>query len=118
MARQPAGPNGFSLFTDIGERKYLSPHERTLFMDAAARLSDPAHYTFCAMLHWTGCRPSEARAISALHIDCDSGAITISSLKKRGVQRGCHFRSVPVPEEFITLLVIRARHQGAPVLHG
>lgn len=104
MTGADAHRSGLSLFTDIGERKYLSAAERVRFLEFAARRDDPAQYTFCAMLHWTGCRPSEARAMTALHVDCDNAAVVIQSLKKRGRARRRHFRAVPVPEAFIALL--------------
>ena len=105
MVQGKGQANAFSLFTQIGERKYLSPTERSLFLKAAHYRSDPIHTTFCAMLHWTGCRPSEARAITALHVDTEAGFILIKSLKKRRApHEQPHFRTVPVPHEFITQL--------------
>ena len=88
---------GMSLFTVVGERKYLCPKERARFLDCLNVLKNPRDRTFCAMLHWTGCRPSEALALTAMQIDCDLGAVIIGSLKKRGRWKDRHFRSVPVP---------------------
>ncbi len=104
MLQNAISPNGFSLFTGIGERKYLSPDERARFLKTAHQLADPIHASFCAMLHWTGCRPSEARAVTAMHVDTEAGFILISSLKKRGLERGRHFRTVPVPDALLTML--------------
>lgn len=56
------------------------------------------------MLHWTGCHPGEARALSELQINLEARTIIIGTLKKRGRERGRHFRVVPVPDAFIALL--------------
>jgi integrase len=93
-----------SLFTEVGERKYLSGTERQRFYDALCALSDPVERTFCEMIYWTGCRPSEALALTALNIDIDERVVVIRSLKKRGEWKGRHFRPVPVPMEFIERL--------------
>ena len=103
-AKHPTTPGTLSLFTGVGERKYLSAQERARFLSAAERLDNPAHHTFCAMLYWTGCRPGEARAMSAVQIDLEARAVIIGTLKKRGREKGRHFRSVPVPDEFLALL--------------
>ena len=44
--RQPAF-KGMSLFTECGERKYLSQAERARFHDALAVLEDPGERSFC-----------------------------------------------------------------------
>ena len=102
--RGPGAYKGMSLFTKVGERKYLSPDERQRFYDALPVLADPKARTFCEMLFWTGCRPSEALALSALNIDVEEGAVIVCSLKKRGERRGREFRSIPVPRNFIATL--------------
>lgn len=95
---------GMSLFTLAGERKYLSPSERSRFYGALSVLEHPTHKTFCETIYWTGCRPSEALALSPLNIDADEGMVILRSLKKRGKLKGRHFRPVPVPIEFIERL--------------
>ena len=93
--------NGMSLFTLIGERKYLSGPERIRFYDSLDALDDPKDRTFCKMLYWTGCRPSEALGMSALSIDLSEVMVIIRSLKKHGKMKGRHFRCVPLRNEFI-----------------
>lgn len=95
---------GMTLFTQAGERKYLSAAERTRFLAALPVLECPRERTFCEMLYWTGCRPSEALALTALNIDIDGGAIIVRSLKKRGDCKGNHFRPIPVPRKFMKRL--------------
>ncbi|MEP2944353.1 MAG: site-specific integrase [Sneathiella sp.] len=102
---KPQSPfKGMSLYNHIGERKYLTSDERKKFLAALPVLENPAERTFCELIHWTGCRPSEALGIHAINIDLDENMIIIRSLKKRGKQKGRHFRPVPVPAEFIKRL--------------
>ena len=69
------------------------------------------------MIFWTGCRPSEALAMTALNIDLDEGAVVIRSLKKRGDLKGRHFRSIPLPPRFVDALDrthgLKAAQKGA-----
>lgn len=90
----------FQLFGHNGERKYLNGAERARFLKAAATFSDDIR-TFCELLFWTGCRLSEALALTGDRVDVTEKIVIIESLKKRrlGVYRG-----VPVPEAFLTLL--------------
>ncbi len=108
MAANAMTFKGMSLFTDGGERKYLSASERKRFFAALDVLSNPTDRTFCAMLYWTGCRPSEALGLTAMNIDLDEQMVIIRTLKKRGRQKGKHFRPVPVPKDFI--LELEAAH--------
>lgn len=90
-----------TLFTPAGERKYLSPAERDAFLKALPVLESPQDRTFCETIFWTGCRPSEALALTPLNIDLDEGLVVIRSLKKRGKLKGRHFRPIPVPRTFL-----------------
>jgi len=91
-----------------GNRLYLNAEERTAFL-AAARRQTARDRTLCEVLHWTGCRPSEALEITPARVDLFGGTITIRSLKKRkdaSGQQKVVFRSVPVPPEFLDTLDI------------
>lgn len=102
--RAPSSPDYSSvLFAEGGQRKYLSAPERTRFYDALDRV-DAVTRTFCEMLYWTGCRPSEALAMTEGSIDLDSGYVVIRSLKKRGNLKGRHYRIVPLPRVFLERL--------------
>ena len=57
--------------------------------------------TFCATLAYTGCRISEALALSADRIDLKGGSVVFESLKKR--KRGV-YRPMPVPPAFLDTL--------------
>ena len=86
-----------TIFDPSGARKYLTKAERDQFLDAAATL-DRATRTFCMTLAYTGCRLSEATALTGECIDFSGQAVTVESLKKR--RRGS-FRSVPVPSNYL-----------------
>ncbi len=89
-----------SLFTGTGERKYLNEAERDRFLKAIPVLKNPIEQTYCEMLFWTGCRVSEALALTHQHIDLEERMIIIRSLKKRSKQKGSHYRPVPIPDHF------------------
>lgn len=101
MAHGQPTYKGMTLFTQAGERKYLSEKERKRFLAALAVLQDPKAQTFCETLYWTGCRPSEALALTSHNIDIERAAVVVRSLKKRGKWKGRHFRAVPVPRPYI-----------------
>lgn len=94
--------NSLTLFTEIGERKYLSQLERKRFY-AALDILDAEERTFCEMVFWTGMRPSEARALTRQSISIEGHYVVIRSLKKRDNRRK-HFRIVPLPRQFIEKL--------------
>lgn len=83
-----------------GARKYLTAEERARFL-VAADAAPRAVRALCHTLAWSGCRVSEALALTAERVDLAGAAITVESLKKR--RRGT-FRTVPVPAELVTML--------------
>lgn len=95
---------GLSLFTCRGERKYLNTAERSRFLASLTMLDDPTDQTFCEMLLWSGCRPSEALNLRIGHIDLDGGMVIIRSLKKRKSKKGRHYRAVPLPPAYLARL--------------
>ncbi|MFH9171076.1 tyrosine-type recombinase/integrase [Methylobacterium sp. NPDC017609] len=92
-------PVSWRLHTPRGHRKYLNPDERRRFLDAADR-AGPELKAFCHLLAWSGCRLSEALALSVTDLD-PGGSVAIRSLKKRGRTM---VREVPVPEAVVTQL--------------
>jgi integrase/recombinase XerD len=88
------------LFDVDGRRKYLTPGQRQDFF-RAAEAAEPEVFTFCWMLGLTGCRISEAMALTANRIDRPAGMVVIESLKQR--QKGI-YRAVPVPNGFLEKL--------------
>ena len=88
------------LFDTSGQRKYLTPAQRREFLRAAAAAPGLAS-TFCLTLALTGCRISEALALTCNRVDRSAGVLLFESLKKR--RRGI-YRGVPVPPEFLDTL--------------
>lgn len=95
---------GMSLHTWQGEAKYLDAAERERFYNALDCLSCPADRTFCELIYWTGCRPSEALALTPHSIDMESGFVAIRSLKKRRRGQSPVYRYVPLPRSFLEQL--------------
>ena len=89
-----------SLYAADGARKYLTAAERKAFLKAAEGTDRQAR-TFCMTLAYSGCRISEALALTADRVDLAAGVLVFESLKKRkdGV-----YRAVPVPPPLLDAL--------------
>lgn len=74
--------------------------EIELFLSTSGRFSGRVR-TFCWMVAATGCRISEALALTPGHIDFEARHVTFRSLKKRGRSV---FRSVPLPVALLSEL--------------
>jgi integrase/recombinase XerD len=94
MNRTKAGISSMELIDRSGKRLYLTNAERKAFLQAAEQ-SPPKVMTFCLVLHFTGCRISEALALTPEHFDFGGQSIIFETLKKR---RSGVFRAVPVPK--------------------
>src|SRR5215218_3535819 len=97
--RQPPR-TGMRLHDAEGRRLYLTEEERRAFLHAAAGAPREVR-TFCATLHATGCRVSEALALTAERVDLAGRVVVFESLKKR--RRGV-YRAVPVPPALLDVL--------------
>lgn len=106
---------GLSLYSSEGARKYLCASERERFYAALDTLADESDRSFCETIYWTGCRPSEALALTAMNIDLADRVVVIRSLKKRGDLKGRHFRPVPVPPHYLAMM---DRVHGLSALHA
>ncbi len=84
-----------------GNRLYLTPNEREAFIEAAKRSPSRDVRTFATILYITGCRISEALALTPGRIDFNAEVIVFETLKKR--KRGV-YRAVPVPSEVLDTL--------------
>ncbi len=93
------------LFDDEGQKLYLSAQERKRFLEAAKQEPRESR-VFCHLLHYTGCRPSEALELTPNRILIPEKSVIFRTLKKRkfdnqGRKRKPLFRQVPVPERLI-----------------
>ncbi|WP_367161078.1 tyrosine-type recombinase/integrase (plasmid) [Kozakia baliensis] len=88
------------LFDPDGARKYLTVAERDAFLKAAEQAPREAR-TLCMTLAWSGCRLSEALALTADRVDLAAGVLVFESLKKR---RDGIYRAVPVPPALLEAL--------------
>lgn len=89
-----------TLFDPEGRRLYLTRQEREAFMQAATTAARPVR-TFCGVLHFTGCRISEALELTPQRVDLAAETVTFRTLKKRGKTV---WRAVPVPPDFLDVL--------------
>lgn len=96
---KPAPPG---LHDAHGHRLYLTAAERAAFMEAAKDAPREVR-TFCTILHDTGCRVSEALAVTPERVDGSGKAVVFETLKKR--KRGV-YRAVPVPDTTLDLLAM------------
>ncbi|WP_417308031.1 tyrosine-type recombinase/integrase [Devosia sp.] len=88
----------WSLRARSGGRKYVTPTERQRFLQTAQTCPDRRVGLFCLLLVYSGCRLSEALAVTASSLDAAEGCIAIRSLKKRG---SVVVREVPIPTTLI-----------------
>jgi integrase len=93
------------LFSPDGQRLYLTAEERERFLDSADH-EDYENQMFCHVLHYTGCRPSEALELIPGRVLMDEKALVFRSLKKRkedsrGRPKLPQYRTVPVPDVLI-----------------
>jgi len=88
------------LYDPQGRRLYLTAEERRAFL-AAAKDAPREVRTFCLVLHDTGCRISEALALTPRSVDLSGKAIVFETLKKR---RSGVYRAVPVPDSSLDIL--------------
>ena len=89
------------LHAAAGGRLYVNEAERARFLVAAERAAATTG-TLCLVLAHTGCRLSEALALTARSIDPATATLAIVTLKRR---RRAVVREVPVPRELTDRLV-------------
>ena len=82
-------PTGMQIYDPQGHRLYLTGSERAAFRSAAEAAPREVR-TYCWTLLYTGCRPSEALALTAERVDFQAAVLTFESKKKRrpGLYRG------------------------------
>ena len=89
--------SGGYVFNEQGERLFFNEEERRAFIDAVDYEEGKAR-TFCGLLHYTGCKLTEALSLTPRQIDCANSAIVLIP-RLRDVPR-----SIPVPDSLIELL--------------
>jgi integrase len=95
------------LFSPGGERLYLTAQERKRFLDALNEETREER-VFCQVLHYTGCRPSEALELTPSRILIDTKDIVFRSLKKRKIDgkgrvKQPEYRTIQVPSNLIDI---------------
>ena len=105
MSSESAVSPEMRLFSPGGERLYVNALERDRFLVALDEEA-PNDRLFCQVLHYSGCRPTEALELVAGRVAVDESALVFRSLKKRktdsrGRIKQPQFRTVPVPSILI-----------------
>ena len=85
------------LFSDDGQRLYLTPEERDKFR-LFAKKQDRLTRSYCLMLRETGMRPQEALNTLVSSIDFSTKSVIVESLKKR---KSGIYRQIPLSDEFL-----------------
>ncbi|WP_367872976.1 tyrosine-type recombinase/integrase [Luteolibacter sp. Populi] len=101
-------PPGTPLFDRNGNRKYLNAFERLRFYEAALLLPDEGEKAFALTVFYTGCRISEALALTPSGVDQAERLLVVKTLKQRGKQK---HRAIPIPDVLLSLL----HQQTAPL---
>ncbi len=86
-----------------GERLYVDEAERERFLAHSNQLANIQHRMLCHVLHWTGCRVTEALELTPRRINADKCVIRFRTIKKRkltkkGEKKAAVFRDVPIPK--------------------
>lgn len=89
------------MFDRQGNRKYLNTNERTGFHRAVLRLHEPEERAFALTIFYTGCRISEALALTPSGVDMAERLVILKTLKQREKQR---IRALPIPDELLHAL--------------
>lgn len=107
---KPQPHNQLSLYSPRGQRLYLDEAERGRFLEA---LSDaPLAIEMLGLtLFFTGCRLSEALALTPESIRAIECTVVFQTLKRRKTV----MREVPVPKKLIKRLVRSTARQGRPL---
>lgn len=88
-----------SIYDAHGGRKYLNAREREAFLAIAMNGQKQRRRAFCELLAFTGCRVSEALALTPEQVNCAEAYVVFRTLKRRKP----HFRTVPIPHELAAL---------------
>ncbi|MCP4284488.1 MAG: site-specific integrase [Gammaproteobacteria bacterium] len=95
------------LYDERSRRLYVNPPERVRFL-TAAKDTDPPVRALCLTIFYTGCRLSEALALTTASIDPTSRIISFRTLKRRSRHE---VREVPIPPVLAKRLATLAQQQ-------
>jgi integrase len=84
-----------------GNRKYLIASERRRFRTAAEQLASQREKAFCLSVFYTGCRISEALALTTDRVDLSAKTLIFRTLKQRTHLR---YRTIPIPDSLVRLM--------------
>lgn len=84
----------WQVYDPVGRRKYANEHERGCLLEAADTAC-PSIRALIYLMVFTGCRISEALALTPDHLDYGAGTVTFRTLKRRRLA----FRTIPIPQE-------------------
>ena len=96
-----------------GKRLYLTADERVAFLAAAAKAVRPVRHPSAVVLHTTGCRVSEALALTPEHVDLTGRALVFETLKQPGGASTAPSRCRLVSSIISTWCMASARPSGA-----
>jgi len=99
-----------TLFDRDGNRKYLNTNERERFYMAAMQLYDVRHRAFVLTIYYTGCRISEALALTSAKVDQTERLLILKTLKQREKHK---IRAIPIPDELLSMLVMVMELRGS-----
>jgi len=99
------------LFSPEGEALYLNADERRRFLVQVRKDTNRDAVIFCTLLHYSGARPTELRELTIDRVHPDTSEIVLRSIKKRKTDRYGnvklpHYRSIPIPESVMSLVVL------------
>ncbi|MHA6721296.1 tyrosine-type recombinase/integrase [Sphingomonas sp. RS6] len=99
-----------TIFTNCGNRKYLTSNEIAAFNESTRKFPLDVR-SFCLTIAYTGCRISEALALTAANIDFEAKSLIVKCLKKRGKTV---YRGIPLPDALLDLLARLVRQIDEP----
>lgn len=107
--KPPPFTHAQSLYGRNGQRKYLTSQERVRFIAAAERWPRKDVAALCLVMAYSGCRISEALAMTVHSVNTEDGTVAVQSLKKRGAFM---VREVPVPDATLARLAALGVSRG------
>lgn len=93
------------LFDRAGQRKYLCGTEGRRYLKAA-NCEPRDQKLFCHLLFYTGCRISEALALTPRRLDAEAQGVVFRTLKRRKLS----YRAIMIPPELLRELLRHAKN--------